>query len=223
MPGRPDLTLKETYAVAPDPRSTSPFALAADIGYVFAVLYTNPFAPVEVSSVDLKYDTVERGLIDRLEGVFVDPERVRAGELAEIRVAVRGFRGERRLVPVSVPIPPWAGGQRLALRVADSQTVRAEAVQAGTVTERASSLDQLIELLANRPRADRLYVQLLAFAPDSILYHKRLPSLPSSVVEVLERGSGPFRRLPRALVWEGTVESEGMAVGTQELILVVRP
>ena len=89
--------------------------------------------------------------------------------------------------------------------------------------ERASNLDQLLDLLANRPRQDRLYVQLLAFAPDAILYHKRLPSLPGSIGEVLERGGGPYRRLPRALVWESTIPAEGVAVGTQELLIEVRP
>jgi hypothetical protein len=223
LAGRPPLLLADTYAVAPDPRSSSPFQIAADLGYALAVLNLSNLGGVDVTGIDLVFDTEERGRIDRLEGVFIDPERVRAGDSARIRVAVRGLEGSRRLVPASVPIPAWAAGQRLGLRVTDSLVLRLEASQAGSPLDRAADLDQLIDILSDRPRSDRFHVQLLSFTPDAVLHHKRLPSLPASVAEVLAHGGGPFRRLPRAVLWEGTLPADGVAVGNQELLIEVRP
>ena len=53
---------------------------------------------------------------------------------------------------------------------------------------------------------------------------ERLPALPRSMLDVLAQGGlgGPFRVLPRSVLWQQTVPVEGVAIGAQEIPVAVR-
>jgi len=84
-----------------------------------------------------------------------------------------------------------------------------------------------VSILAQRPRSDQYYVQLVKYTPDAVVHHERFPSLPRSILQVLGHGGvgvgSHLRLLPRAVLWEATVPVDGVAMGAQEVPIQVRP
>ena len=218
------LPLKETYAVAPTPLATSPTAMAMDVAYILTLLYQNPIQTADVQDIALTYDMSEGGKIETLAQCYLDPEAVKPGETFRVKLRLKSYRGASRVVVLDVPVPKSVGAHRLGVRVVDSNMLDAEMASLGNPFDRAQGVDDLLNLLQARPTSDRFYVQLVSYEPDAVINQERLPSLPRSMLDVLAQGGlgGPFRILPRAVLWQLSVPVDGVALGAQEIPITVR-
>jgi hypothetical protein len=112
----------------------------------------------------------------------------------------------------------------LGVRVLDARTLKGELRAAGPSFDRASALSDLVNQLAQQPVSDRFYVQLVAYQPDPMVRHQRLPSLPPSALRILSAGGpgGTLSLLPRAVRWEIEIPVDGAARGSREIPLRVK-
>ena len=84
-------------------------------------------------------------------------------------------------------------------------------------------LPQMIRVLNNARKNNRLYVRLLARDAGAVVKGESLSSLPASVLAVMEsdRNGGSFRPLQNATLGEWEIPTEYAVVGTRTLTLTI--
>ncbi len=181
---------------------------AAYVAGPLTVLLRNANEAIRVDGVTLDIDATEQARTARIERVWLDTARPRAGRQVTLHALLRTFDGTEIVKQLPIDIPGNATGT-LQLLVADAarlaQEDRRETRQAES--QRAS---QLIRTFNRSRRSNRLYVRLSSPAPGAIVNGEAMASLPPSVLAVLEsdRSSGTVGSLREATrgEWELPVE-----------------
>jgi hypothetical protein len=194
---------------------------AASVVAPINLLMRNAFEDVDIESLNLEIDASEQPRSATLERVWVDGTRVRAGGPATLKVLLRTYRGDEVTRDVTIQIPPNARGS-VQVMVADGLRLsQFEARELQVQPMQATGLPQMIRVLNNARKNNRLYVRLVTRDDGAVVKGEPLAALPGSVLAVMEsdRNGGSFRPLQSALVgeWELT---PGLAVtGSRTLTL----
>ena len=140
---------------------------------------------MDVEKLSLTIDATEQSRTARIERVWLDTDRPRAGREATVKVLLRTNKGEElvKSVPIQIPgqrhrVAAAAGGRRQPLHGGRSPRSRA--------APRRSASSQLIRTFNKARRSNRLYVRLSAPDEGAIVNGEPLTSLPPSVLAVLE-------------------------------------
>ena len=187
------------------------------------VLLRNAFEDVELERLDLEIEASEEPRTATLERVWVDGRRAAPGATVELNVLLRTYRGEEITRTLSVQIPARARGT-VSIMVADAARLslwEARELQIGPL--QARGLPQMIHVLNNTRKHNRLYVRLLGRENGAVVDGESLSSLPSSVMAVLEsdRNGGSFRPLRSAMLGEWDIATEHVVTGTRTLTLAI--
>jgi len=191
--------------------------------YILHLLMNNVWSPPRISGVNVILEYDERPRTTRLVRVVPDRYRVAPGDTVELELLLAPFRGPRRTVKASVRIPDGQPAGKLSVLVAGAAIVQRDEQTDEPVLPR--DLDQLILLINQLRRNDRIYI--MAIQPDDgmLLDGARLSNLPPSVASILVRAGGhgnrvPVRRrhafeesLPAGEVVEGEIRLELEVVG----------
>jgi hypothetical protein len=124
-----------------------------------------------------------------------------------VKVSVRPYRGEaiQREVTVKIPAGLAKGDHRILL--SDAETLNRMQNTAGFMN-RFIDQPQTVSLLNQERSNNRLYVSLLQSSPTAYYDDKTLPSLPSSVLNVMQAG----RASNRSMVTTPETASEQMSI-----------
>ena len=194
---------------------------AASVVAPINLLMRNAFEDVDIESLNLEIDASEQPRSATLERVWVDGTRVRAGGPATLKVLLRTYRGDEITRDVTIQIPPNARGS-VQVMVADGLRLsQFESRELQVQPMQATGLPQMIRVLNNARKNNRLYVRLVTRDDGAVVKGEPLAALPSSVLAVMEsdRNGGSFRRLQSALVGEWEI-TPGLAVtGSRTLTL----
>lgn len=185
-------------------------------------LLSNDFEPVHLEGVDLDITTSEQPETVRLERVWLDAPRARAGTTVPLRLQLRTYRGEEVLRTIPVDIPANAKGS-LSILVTDGGSLsQIEQRESRGVTQ-VRDLAQMIRVLNETKRNNRIYVRLLSQDPGAVVNGEALPSLPPSVLSVLEgdRSGGSFSPLRNATLREWEVTTDSAVSGTRILTITL--
>ena len=183
-------------------------AASAYVAGPITFLLKNASQPVEVERLTLTIDATEQSRTARIERVWLDTDRPRAGRDTAVKVLLRTNRGEELVKSVPLRIPVDATGT-LQLLVADANRLTAEdrRLSRGAETQEVA---QLIRTFNKARRSNRLYVRLSAQDDGAIVNGEPMTALPPSVLAVLEsdRNSGTYSPLRSATrgEWEVPVE-----------------
>ena len=194
---------------------------AASVVAPINLLMRNAFEDVDIESLNLEIDASEQPRSATLERVWVDGTRVRAGGSATLKVLLRTYRGDEVTRDVTIQIPPNARGS-VQVMVADGLRLsQFESRELQVQPMQATGLPQMIRVLNNARKNNRLYVRLVTRDDGAVVKGEPLAALPSSVLAVMEsdRNGGSFRPLQSALVGEWEI-TPGLAVtGSRTLTL----
>jgi hypothetical protein len=192
---------------------------AAYVAGPLTFLLKNATEPVDVEKVSLTIDAVEQSQTARIERVWLDTDRPRAGREATVKVLLRTFKGEEMVKSVPIQIPANASGS-LQLLVADASRLSAEDRRESRGAE-SQRVSQLIRTFNRARRGNRLYVRLSATDQGAIVNGEPLAALPPSVLAVLEadRNSGTYSPLRNATRGEWNLPIE-MAVSGSRLLTI---
>ena len=195
---------------------------ASALANPLATLLLNDFEPVEIEGVEVAVTALEERRAATLERVWLDAVRPRAGDEVPLRILSRSHRGAELLETVMIAIPAHASG-RLVIEVSDAATLALRERQEGRSPAEADSLDQLIRNLNETRRNNRIYVRLLRIDPGAVDRGQALPSLPGSVLAVLEgnRSSGGLGRLREATLGEWELVGDHVVSGSRRLSITV--
>ena len=194
---------------------------AASVVAPINLLMRNAFEDVDIESLNLEIDASEQPRSATLERVWVDGTRVRAGGSATLKVLLRTYRGDEVTRDVTIQIPPNARGS-VQVMVADGLRLsQFESRELQVQPMQATGLPQMIRVLNNARKNNRLYVRLVTRDDGAVVKGEPLAALPSSVLAVMEsdRNGGSFRPLQSAFVGEWEI-TPGLAVtGSRTLTL----
>lgn len=185
-------------------------------------LLRNSFEGIELQSLDLELDASEQPRSATLERVWVDGTRLRAGTTVDLKVLLRTYRGQELTRTVPVQIPSNARGS-VSIMVSDGTRLSQwEQRELQIQPLQARGLAQMIRVLNNARKNNRLYVRLVTRDGGAVVRGESLAALPSSVLAVMEadRNGGSFRPLQSALSGEWEIPAAGHAVtGSRTLTL----
>ena len=100
-------------------------AASAYVAGPITFLLKNASEPVDVEKLTLTIDATEQSRTARIERVWLDTDRPRAGREAIVKVLLRTYKGEELIKSVPIQIPANATGS-LQLLVADANRLTAE-------------------------------------------------------------------------------------------------
>jgi hypothetical protein len=186
-------------------------------------LLRNAFEDVELERVDLEIDASEQPRSATLERVWIDGNRITPGATVDLKVLLRTYRGDEVTRTVPVQIPPSARGT-MSIMVADGTRLSQwEARELQIQPLQARGLPQMIRVLNNARKNNRLYVRLLGRDGGAVVKGESLSSLPPSVMAVLEsdRNGGSFRPLQNAVLGEWEIATEHAVNGSRTLSLPI--
>lgn len=194
---------------------------AAYIAGPLTQLLKNSSETVEVQRISLTIDASEEARVARIERVWLDTTRPRAGGTAMVSIALRGLEGEEIVKQVPVTFPANATGS-VQLLVADGARATAEdrrAIGGAQFMEPS----QIVRVFNRARRNNRLYVRLSTTEPGAVVSGEPMGGLPPSVLGVLDsnRNTGNVSTMRSNLRGEWEVPLGLSVSGSRQLTLTL--
>src|SRR6201997_790921 len=182
--GFPEVALKNMF-VPTENGQPAAMAAALSLGERFGRIYDNPYNAPAVKSVKLDFDLVRERRWARLESARTDVTEARPGDEITVETVLAPYRGERIVQQIPVKIPTSASKGTLRILVSDGETLD-HASRANPAFGRKLDLASTIALLNKEHANNRLYVPLLEADPEARVADKVMPTLPISVMNVMD-------------------------------------
>ena len=182
--GFPEVGLKNMFVPAENGQPAA-MAAALSLGERFGRIYDNPYNAPAVESVKLDFDLVRERRWARLESARTDVTEARPGDQIIVETVLAPYRGERVVRQIPVKIPTSAGKGTLRILVSDGDTLD-RAGRTNPAFGRKLDLASTIALLNKEHANNRLYVSLLEADPEARVADKVMPTLPISVMNVMD-------------------------------------
>ena len=201
-----------TTMLAPTEMPVPPsMMLAGWWGDKFNKLFGNAVQLPKLKSVETTVDLLPQRRIASLESAFMASSDVEPGTSVPVKVYLRPYRGERieRDVTVQIPAGLPKGEHRILLSDADTLN-RAQTVAAAS--NRYMALPETVSLINQERTNDRLYISLVQGRPTFYEDDKTLPSLPASVLNVMQASRSANK--PLASSGESTLEQSSIPLDT---------
>jgi hypothetical protein len=197
---------------------------AASVSGPLSMLLRNERQPVQIDGVELAIQSFEEPRIASIERVWLGAREPRAGETVQVHVVTRSYRGEERTHTIPIRIPDGSSGT-LSLIVSDGARLAFSEQREQRPPSTSDSVPQLIRAFNEARRNNRIYVKLTRATSGAIVGGEREPSLPPSVLAVIE-GAQPgvvVQPLSSAVVGEWDVPSDEAITGQRTLPVAIRP
>jgi hypothetical protein len=202
----------------------APMALAIWLGDKFNRLYLNNVNTPDIKGVTMSLDLLPERRVAAIETGWVANTEVRAGDDLAVKVSVRPYRGDpiQREVMVKIPAGLAKGDHRILL--SDADTLNRMQNVAGFMN-RFIDLPQAVSLLNQERTNNRLYVSLVKASPTAYFEDKAMPSMPASVLNVIQAGRGSNRAMvttPETASEQASIAFDYVVTGSYSLAIHVK-
>jgi hypothetical protein len=186
------------------------------------MLLGNDLEPIALEGLDVAITTSEVPRRVTIERVWLDDIRPRAGRSTPLKILTRSYRGEEMISTVPIDIPSNASG-RLSVLVTDGRQLNAMEQRDVRRSLDPQSVGQMVRLLNDTRRNNRIYVRLLSGTPGAVVNGEAMAALPPSVLSVLEsdRNGGSFTPMRTATVGEWELPMDSAVSGSRILTIEV--
>jgi hypothetical protein len=181
---RIDLTTMQAPAETPVP---TPMLLAGWWGDKFNRLFVNSSKMPKLNAVNVTVDLIPERRIAQIESAWIPDNKVTAGTEVPVKVFLRPYRGDRMERTVNVKIPAGLARGDYQILFSDAETLSRFQNIASSLN-RIEDIPQTVAMLNEERSNNRLYVSLLESQPTVYSDEKVLPSLPASVLNVMQSG-----------------------------------
>jgi len=222
--GYPDVQLQNMYAPADGSQPAAALA-ATSLGDRFGRIYDNPYDVPDIKGVKLDFDLVKERRWARLESARTDVSETRPGDDIVVETVLRPYRGERMVEQIPIHIPTSASRGPLRILVSDGEALDRMRRASPMLGNRRLGLAPTIALLNKEHANNRVYVSLLEADPEAMVADKVMPTLPLSVMNVMDgmRGTQEMVVLGESSVNEASTGPLDYAVaGGQILTITVK-
>jgi hypothetical protein len=185
----------------------APMMLATWWGDKFNRLYLNNVNTPDVQKVSVTVDLLPERRVAVIENAWVGSPDVRPGDEVPVKVFLRPYRGDviQREFKIKIPDGIMRGDHQILL--SDADTVNRMQNIAGAANH-FLNLPETVSLINQERTNNKLYVSLVETSPTAYMDDKTLPSLPSSVLNVMQAG----RAANRSVVTSPETATEQMAL-----------
>ncbi len=220
--GYPKLGVKNMYAPL-DGATPTAYGIALSIGEHFSRIFENPYATPKIEGVELNFDLVPDRRSARLETARTDVTEARPGDEITIETLLRPYRGESILRQIPVKIPTSTPKGTLRILVSDGDTLDKMRRVSGPMSRRLD-LGSTIALLNKEHANSELYVSLLEANPQAMVDDKVMPTLPLSVMNVMDgmRGTQDMIVVGESAVDEASTPVDYVVSGSQIITLTIK-
>jgi SpoIVB peptidase S55 len=182
--GFPDVTMRNVFAPV---EGGQPAAMQAamSLGERFGRIYDNPYNAPAIEGVKLDFDLVRERRWARLESARTDVSEARPGQDITLETVLAPYRGERIVQQIEVKIPTSVSKGTLRILVSDGDTLDRMS-RGNPAFGRNLDLASTISLLNKEHSNNRVYVSLLEADPEARVADKVMPTLPISVMNVMD-------------------------------------
>lgn len=179
-----------------------------------------------IDKIDFDIVSSDRRTLATLDRISVDRNEVRAGETISLSALMREPNGQTFVETFPIAIPQGLPTGTVQLLVGDGTTITGAELKrspSGVPMDLKTAIRELNKLRRN----DRLYVRLLSNQPGAIIRGEELPSLPPSMIGLLDTDRASNRNVTS--MGNSTVAEYEMPVsryvylGQQSLTLTVKP
>lgn len=216
------VAIENAYSADGDAPNAVSLAVAIPVNYLMAAGYAN----LDLERIDLEITARESDQAALLDSVRLPRTEVKAGESLDLEIASRKANGDLIRDTYPVRIPANASPGPLTMLVADGSTLMSidEKEEGEGLIPR--DLTQLIRLINNLRKNDRLYLRFFRQEPGAVVKGEGLPGLPPSILAILksDRKSGAVTALQTSTLMEYEMEgTEWMVAGAKTINLTVLP
>lgn len=178
-----------------DGPTAAPMILAGWLGEKFNRLYGNSVEMPKLKRFDGVVDLIPERRTLAIEQAWLSASDVEPGAEVPIKVYLRPFRGERVEHTVKLKLPAGLTKGEHRILVSDSETL--DRIQSRlTGSSRFLTIPQTVSLFSQERSNTKLYVSLIEPRPTVFAEDKAMPSLPGSVLNVMQTGRTGNRMLP---------------------------
>ncbi len=220
--GYPELNLDNMYAPL-DGGNPTAASIALAVGERFSRIFDNPYQRPEIKGVDLNIDLIKERRWARLETARTDVTEARPGDKIVVETVLRPYRGDRIVRQIPIRIPTSTPRGTLRILVSDGDTLN-RMRSMGNVLGQKFDLGSTIAQLNKEHSNSRLYVSLLEANPQAMVGDKVMPSLPLSVMNVMEgmRGTQDMVVVGESAVSEASTPLNYVVTGAQVITVTIR-
>jgi hypothetical protein len=195
---------------------------SAAVAGPITMLLANDIEPVVLEGLDISVTTTEAPRTATIERVWLDDIRPRAGRTVPLKVLTRSYRGEEKITTVPIEIPANAP-RGLTVLVTDGRQLNAIEQRELRRSLQPQSVAQMMRVLNDTRRNNRLYIRLLAGTPGAVVNGEAMTSLPPSVLSVLEgdRNGGSFTPIRSASLGQWEIPMDSAVSGSRVLTIDV--
>jgi hypothetical protein len=220
--GYPKLNVRNMYAPA-DGTAPTAYGIALSVGERFSRIFDNPYERPRIEGVALNFYLVPDRRSARLETARTDLTEARPGDDITIEALLRPYRGESILRQIRVKIPTATPKGTLRILVSDGDTLdKMRRVPANM--NRRLDLSSTIALLNKEHSNSQVYVSLLEPNPQAMVDDKVMPTLPLSVMNVMDglRGTQDMVVVGESAVDEASAPVDYVVSGSQIITLTIK-
>ncbi len=179
------------------------------------------FTDSEITGVELNLTSIDDSKTASLERISLNKTEIRAGETFEVSAFVRTNMGQVLVQKIPVNVPKETPAGTLLISVGDGASLQ-RLSQTNQFIPKDSA--ELIKMINQVKKNDRLYVQGFRITNGAIIGAKELPNLPPSVLATLnnDRTAGGFTpTVITALIEQEVAPAEFLITGQQVLTIDV--
>jgi hypothetical protein len=202
----------------------APMMLAGWWGDKFNRLFGNAVKTPRLKRVNAVIDLLPERRIATVESAWVGNSEVEPGTEVPVKVYLRPYRGERieRELKVRIPAGLPKGEHRILLSDADTLN-RMQSMAA--MANRFIDIPETVSLINQERSNNKLYVSLVQGRPTYYEADKTMPSLPASILNVMQTGRAGSRSLvssPESAIEQTSLPFEFVVAGNQSLRITVK-
>lgn len=220
--GYPKLSVQNMYAPL-DGGTPTAYGIALSIGDNFSRIFENPYETPKIEGVELDFDLLRERRSARLETARTDVTEARPGDEITIETLLRPYRGESILRHIPVKIPTSTPRGTLRILVSDGDTLD-KLHRVPPAMSHHLDLGSTIAMLNKEHSNSDVYVSLLEANPQAMVDDKVMPTLPLSVINVMDglRGSQDMILVGESAVDEASTPVDYVVSGSQIITLNIK-
>ncbi len=197
----------------------TPMLLAGWWGDKFNRLYVNSAKLPKLDAVDVSVDLLPERLTAQIESAWIADNIVVPGTEVPVKVFMHPYRGDRIERTVTLKIPNGLARGDHEILFSDADTLSRFHNIAQTLNH-IEDIPQTVAMLNDERANNRLYVSLIESQPTIYSDEKVLPSLPASIVNVMQSGKAinhQFVSVPESAHEQLSVPFDTVVTGSYSL------
>lgn len=174
-----NIRLEDLFSGQFDDSVVSLSSLLAGVVYF---LTNNEFEELGIHRIDLNIQAFEEVKFSYLEKVWLSKYEASPGDRIDVKIDYRTFRGESQREEGSIQVPNLPPGSEFQIVIADAASMaKIEMSQYRAATFVPRNLSQLVRMLSNLRKNNRIYIKMIASKPGIFLRGEEMSNLPPSM------------------------------------------